>query len=167
LHDAQLKPNGSWTGWTSLGGVMKPNPVAVALDKSGSLEVFVLGQDDQIWRTVRATNGTWVGFTPMPVAGYVVAKAQLNPPAAVTNVDGRIEVLATDGVNAWDIAQPAAGSWRNAAWSTFQLAPADFVLTPAAAVGADGRVVAYFARDLTNCDESEAVSLTQSTPGVW
>src|SRR5436309_2547693 len=48
----QVAPNGSWSGWRSLGGGFKParNPV-VARNADGRLELFVRGADtdNQLW----------------------------------------------------------------------------------------------------------------------
>jgi hypothetical protein len=47
-HIWQTTPNGTWSGWASLGGVLTSDPI-VASNADGRLEVFVRGTDNALW----------------------------------------------------------------------------------------------------------------------
>jgi hypothetical protein len=58
-HIWQTKPNNGWSGWSSLGGVIRGGPVG-SRNADGRLEVFVKGTDDALWHTWQsAPNNGW------------------------------------------------------------------------------------------------------------
>jgi hypothetical protein len=47
-HKWQVVPNGTWSGWDSMGGVITEDP-AVGSNADGRMEVFVRGTDGAVW----------------------------------------------------------------------------------------------------------------------
>jgi GH25 family lysozyme M1 (1,4-beta-N-acetylmuramidase) len=140
VHKWQTSPNGSWSGWASLGGVLHSNP-GIGRNADGRLEVFALGTDDRlyhVWQTV--TNGGWSGWGAF--GGVVLSGA----PHVGPNADGRLEVFATgtDG-HLHHVVELPGGGWSG--W----LPAGTFGVTGEPAVGrnADGRLE-VFARGTDN-----------------
>ena len=61
-----MRPNGSWSGFFSLGGSWKGTP-AVGRNADGRLEVFVEGRTDgRLWHNWQLVpNGTWYGWVTL------------------------------------------------------------------------------------------------------
>src|SRR6266511_1630162 len=93
----QLTPgsSGSWSGWYTLGGVIKAAPV-VATNADGRLEVFGVGSDNALWQRRQAQAGPSSGgwYIWRSLSGVIVGY-----PAVGKNADGRLEVFVwwTDG----------------------------------------------------------------------
>src|SRR5580704_11452992 len=79
---------GSWSVWSSLGGVVTSAPVVI-LNSDGRLEVFARGADGALWHTGQETanSRTWSDWASL--GGHVTSG-----PAATLNADGRLEVFA-------------------------------------------------------------------------
>jgi GH25 family lysozyme M1 (1,4-beta-N-acetylmuramidase) len=89
-HVWQTAPNGDWSAWSSLGGILHSDP-AVGSNDDGRLEVFALGSDDRLYHIWQ--DGTpqqeWTGW-----AAFGGVRLQ-NTPHVGANGDGRLEVFAT------------------------------------------------------------------------
>jgi hypothetical protein len=104
-HSWQSVPNGSYAGWVDRGG----NWLSLAATRgpSGGWQLFAVGTDRRLYRLA-----PWDGvpsWTAMPTA-------ELNRVSAMTNPDGRLELLVTNihgtTYQAWQsVARGAFGSW--------------------------------------------------------
>jgi acylphosphatase len=92
-HLWQLTPGGGWSGWTSLGGYISPDP-SLGQNQDGRLEVFAIGNDvisgsnsTHDWQNTAGTT-QWSGFNSLgnPPPGTV-------SPQVTQNQDGRLEVF--------------------------------------------------------------------------
>jgi acylphosphatase len=106
-HIWETAPNGGWSGWASLGGVITSEPT-VARNKDGRLEVFARGTDNALWHIWQtAPNNGWSGWASL--GGVITSR-----PAVGNDADGRLEVFARGTDDAlWHIWQtaPSAGPW--------------------------------------------------------
>jgi hypothetical protein len=98
---------GTWTDWTSLGGVIRSQPAAVST-QPGTLDVYVLGADNAIWARHFA-NGTWGPWWTL--GGYVS-----NAPTAVSSGGGVIDVFGVGSDAAVWTRRFANGGWGP--WTT-------------------------------------------------
>jgi hypothetical protein len=58
----QTSVGGSWASWLGLGGGCKPQ-LATAVNSTGFLDAFVVGQDSQIWYRSETAAGTFAGWS--------------------------------------------------------------------------------------------------------
>jgi M6 family metalloprotease-like protein len=101
----QVAPNGAWSGWNSLGGILTSEP-AVGRNRDGRLEVFARGTDGRLWQRWQTfPNLSWAGWGN----GLNTIQFQGNPVVA-SNQDGRLEVFVRAGL-------------RGTVWHTWQTAP--------------------------------------------
>jgi hypothetical protein len=116
LHAAQT-PEGTWTPWHFLRGQntsAAPHPgtsIAAALNTDGTLEVFALGSNLEVFRCRQAwPRGAWAEWRQMTNATRSIAGTSL---AVGQNLDGRLELfLAGTGqelLQAWQ--DSPSGSW--------------------------------------------------------
>ena len=111
----QTTPDGDWSEWWCHDGMselklqrLRP---AVARDADARLEVFAVGNDENLWHTSQSTpNGDWSPWScreAPPPAGIIGC------PAVAVSAEGRLElfVAGTDGVllHTWQIAP--GGAW--------------------------------------------------------
>jgi Repeat of unknown function (DUF346) len=92
-HNWQVTPNGGWSGWNSLGGLVTTD-AAVATNRDGRLEIFARGGDDALyhnWQT--SAGGGWSGWNSL--GGSITSD-----PSVDRNQDGRLEVFARGADNA-------------------------------------------------------------------
>lgn len=139
-HKWQNSPNGTWSAWAGLGGVLHSDPI-VGRNGDGRLEVFALGSDDtlwHIWQTApHAAWSAWSGFGGITLKGT---------PRVGPNADGRLEVFVTGGDDKLHhIAQAIGGGWSG--W--IDAGSFAVVGEPAIARNADGRLE-VFARGSDN-----------------
>jgi hypothetical protein len=109
----QSAPAGSWADWNSLGGApgvgFQDRP-AVAASADGRLELFVRGNDNQLWHAWQtAVGGPWSEWVNFENNGIGFQ----DHPAVASNADGRLEIFMTgyDGYvwHAWQV--QASGEW--------------------------------------------------------
>jgi len=82
----QFGANGSWTGWTSLGGTAASDPVAV-MSRTGGNAVFARFTDGNLYYCYQnGPTGTWSSWTNL--GGPIVGK-----PAVGKSPDGRMDVF--------------------------------------------------------------------------
>ena len=89
----QTSPNGTWTGWSPLGGGVLPAgaPISVGRNADGRLEMFAVaanGRSYSSWQT--SPNGNWTLWSAL--GGGVLPAAA--PIAVGRNADGRLEMFA-------------------------------------------------------------------------
>jgi len=115
----QVSAVDAWSGWVSeeTGGVAFSDHPAVVTSADGRLELFITGQDGNIWHKwqTAASNG-WVSWVSERSGGGGFIAA----PAAGRNGDGRLELFAVaqDG-NLWHKWQTVANNgWTD--WASFQ-----------------------------------------------
>jgi len=108
-HIWQTAPNGNWSGWLPLGGVITTEPVC-ARNADGRLEVFARGADNALWHIWQtAPNNGWSSWASL--GGVLTSR-----PACARNRDGRLEVFARGTDDAlWHIWQTAP----NNGWSAW------------------------------------------------
>ncbi|HEX4002758.1 MAG TPA: hypothetical protein VHX36_08920 [Candidatus Acidoferrales bacterium] len=99
-HLWQLVPSGGWSGWTSLGGYILPDP-SLGQNQDGRLEIFAIGDDvfsgsntTHNWQLSPGTT-QYSGFSSLgnPPPGTVSAQV-------AGNQDGRLEIFGDGGDNA-------------------------------------------------------------------
>jgi hypothetical protein len=118
-HRAQTAPNGpGWSDWQSLerpGGKEAAGTPALAQDKDGSLEVFVVRQSDTtVWHASDHHETGWSGWDSLDKPGGGVS-LEPNGIAVASNSDGRLELFVTDSQAIWHRWQRQQGGWSH--WS--------------------------------------------------
>lgn len=110
-HIWQVAPNGTWSGWASLGS---PTPTSVVSapsvrkNQDGHLEAFVISSDGALWHIWQTTpGGTWGNWFSLGTPSSSVNA--LGDPFVSENDDGRLEAF-------------AVGS-DDALWHTWQVTP--------------------------------------------
>ena len=64
-HIWQTAPNGVWSGWAPLGGIITSEPLCTR-DADGRLEVFARGTDNALWHIWQtAPNNGWSGWASL------------------------------------------------------------------------------------------------------
>lgn len=152
LHSWQLAPNGGWSGWADLGGVLAGEPV-VAKNQDGRLEVFAVGGDGAVWHQWQlAPNGGWSGWASL--GGQVQRRI-----AVGTNADGRLEVFAIGG----DSGLWHAWQWKpNGEWSWWVSLGGQALGPPTVAANADGRLEVF-----VRGGDAVAYHQWQTADGKW
>ena len=111
-HIWETAPDGGWSGWASLGGVITSEPT-VGRNADGRLEVFARGTDNALWHIWQtAPNNGWSGWASL--GGVITSR-----PAVGNDADGRLEVFARGTDDAlWHIWEttPSGGPWS--AWAS-------------------------------------------------
>jgi acylphosphatase len=112
-HIWETTPNGGWSGWASLGGVITSEPT-VARNADGRLEVFARGTDNALWHIWQTapSAGPWSAWASL---GGVITSS----PTVSNDADGRLQAFARGTDDAlWHIWQtaPSAGPWS--AWAS-------------------------------------------------
>jgi kumamolisin len=114
-HNYQTTPNGSWSGWASLG---TPSGVAlqglsIITNADGRLEVFASGSDGNLWHIYQDTpNGGWTGWSSLGNPGSAIGSL-----VVARNADGRAEVFAngSNGIMYHVYQKAPNGGWSG--WS--------------------------------------------------
>jgi hypothetical protein len=57
-HLSQTTAGGSWSGWTTLNGVLQP-PSSAAQNQDGRIAAFVAGGDGGLWTIEQTAPGSW------------------------------------------------------------------------------------------------------------
>ena len=133
----------SWSGWTSLGGWILPQP-SVARNKDGRLEVFAIGKDffsgENVTHNfqVPPSGTTWVGFSSLgnPPPGVI-------SPLAGSNQDSRLEIfgIGTDKALWHNFQTTPGGGWSG--WSSLGIPGSGTNWSIALAQNADGRLEVF------------------------
>ncbi len=109
-----------WGGWSSLGfpqgqsgGVLTSAAPAVALNRDGRMEVFLL-ISGKIWHSWQKSAGAqeWMPWRPL---GGPDEGGPVGLPTAALDVDGRLQVLTASGSSVWMRGQhgPGQGPWES------------------------------------------------------
>ena len=132
-HMWQTEPNGGWSTWSSLGGVLTSDR-AVGRNADGRLEVFVRGTDDALWHIWQVSpNGGWSSWASL---GGVIT----SDPFVSRNLDGRLEVFARGTDHAlWHVWQMAP----NSGWSAWASLGGVITSDPVVGQNNDGRLEAF------------------------
>jgi hypothetical protein len=94
--------DGSWAGWTSLGGQAKS--IAVGASPTGQEAVFVIDPYNKVYVNYQNSSGTWGGWTSLG--------GQAKSIAVTTNASGLEDVFAIDTYNKVYVNhQTSAGTW--------------------------------------------------------
>jgi hypothetical protein len=114
-HRAQTAPNGlAWSEWRSLarpGGEKATATPVLAQNKDGRLELFVVRYNDEtVWHASQQAETGWSGWDSLdkPSGGISL---EPNAITVARNVDGRLELFATDGQAMWHRFQRQDGGW--------------------------------------------------------
>lgn len=121
LHAWQTTPNGSWTEWSFLRGQNTTawphagTSLAAARNSDGSLEVFALGSNLEVFRCRQlGPGGAWGGWQQLTNAAINITGTSL---AVGQNQDGRLELFLVgtgqDVLQAWQTTP--SGNWTE--WS--------------------------------------------------
>jgi hypothetical protein len=111
-HIWETTPNGGWSGWASLGGVITSEPT-VGRNADGRLEVFARGTDNALWHIWQTapSAGPWSGWASL---GGVITSS----PTVSNDANGSLQAFARGTDDAlWHIWQTAPNNgW--AAWAS-------------------------------------------------
>ncbi|MGB8909097.1 MAG: hypothetical protein WCC84_10150, partial [Candidatus Cybelea sp.] len=122
---------GAWKGWSGWGdslgaplpGLSKYSGPTVGSNADGRLEVFVLGNDSNIWHIWQvAPNSGWSAWSSLPIGTGVTIRPLPGTWQCGRNNDGRLEIFVV-GANqgdSWDVYH----IWQtapNGGWSDWQL----------------------------------------------
>jgi acylphosphatase len=132
-HRWQTTPNGNWSDWASLGGLLTTD-AAVARNRDGRLEIFARGADDALWHIWQtAPNGNWSTWNSL-------GGSLTSDPSVDHNQDGRLEVFARGADNAlWHNWQTAP----NGGWSGWHSLGGVITSDPEVYHDADGRLEVF------------------------
>jgi PA-IL-like protein len=91
----------NWSSWRSIGhppGVSLQDPVRVATNADGHVEIFAWGSDGKLWHSWQTDTflrdfSAWTSL-PLPAGPWSVAQLEV-----AANQDGRLEVFVKDGVH--------------------------------------------------------------------
>jgi hypothetical protein len=168
-HAWQTTPGDDWTGWHSLGtpsdgvSLMSVDPPVVARNEDGRLELFMRGNDEELWHCWQREAGSrpWAAWSPL---GSPSDQLKLSgPPMVERNRDGRLEVFAqaSDG-EIWHRWQQAAGADRWAAWSRLGTIEGSGELSVGVGAHADGQLALFAVR--TDTDNVQVQERHQTAP---
>ena len=115
-----------WYGWTSLGGILTSDPVAVS-QGAGKVDVFVRGADGALWQK-EYNNNAWGGWTSL---GGIIYPGT-GP--AVSSSAGRLDVF-VEGMN---LALWHQGN--NGAWSGWESLGGVLTSSPVATSSTSGKI---------------------------
>ena len=144
------KPGGGWSEWTShstpAGVGLNTTPPVLAPNSQGRLELFVVGDDHQLWHLWQtAPSGGWSGWTAHGAPPNT--DLNYNKPALAAGVDGRLELFICGADRQlWHIWQTTpGGGWSP--WTSHgrppqvdPTAPAGVWETPALALNSERRL---------------------------
>ena len=142
----QTSPNGTWTGWSPLGGGVLPAgaPISVGRNADGRLEMFAVaanGRSYSSWQT--SPNGNWTGWSLL--GGGVLPAAA--PIAIGRNADGRLEMFAVAAngrsYSSWQL--KPNGNWT--VWSPLGRGALPAAAPISVAPNADGRLQMFAIAD--------------------
>ncbi|MFI9645711.1 hypothetical protein ACIHAA_05350 [Streptomyces sp. NPDC052040] len=118
FYGTSRRSDGSWTGQTALSGAgdafrFQGSRESVAAMPDGSAQVVGIGNDGNIWHTIRRADGSWQGWNILPAAD------NRNPGFAATDTaitgmpdgDAQIVAVGKDGY-AYHTIRRADGSWQ-------------------------------------------------------
>src|SRR5579864_728466 len=109
LWTANFTPGGTWSGWSTQGGVLEGDPGSAGNATTGMV-VFVAGQDGAEW--YKTYNGTtWTGWTS--IGGHVIG----GPGVATGATNGEVDLFVRGEDNAvyWKVIKGGiwTASWAN------------------------------------------------------
>jgi D-alanyl-D-alanine carboxypeptidase len=110
-EDAQNGPNGSFLGWSSLGGPAAfSGPPVVGYNADQRMQIFLRGSDNNIWTAAKALNGAWGAWSSIggDVRGAVTVGYQTN---------GAIQIFARSSSNTVITASQGGPNGTFGAWS--------------------------------------------------
>jgi len=108
LHEVR-NTDGSWTGFSPLGGAAKD--IAVTTFPNGSGQVLAVGADDVVYHRQRNTDGSWTDFAPLNGVGTdTPAKAKRVSISGNLNGSAQIEIVGWDDA-VYHRVRNADGSW--------------------------------------------------------
>ncbi len=159
----EARPGGPWEAWRALPGVGARSQIALLAHRDGSLDAYVRGDDDHLFRNRRKPAGIWGVWQDL--GGRLATE-----PVPLLHPDGRQEVLAVEapagipndpaparGVGVI-LSQPAPGK-PFGEWTGLG---GELTVTPAAALGPDGALELISRTPL-----GAACSNRRSPRGVW
>lgn len=85
----ESRPGGPWGPWRALPGVGARSQIALLAHADGSLDAYVRGDDDHLFRNRRSPAGVW--GTWQDLGGRLATE-----PVPLLHPDGRVEVLAVE-----------------------------------------------------------------------
>jgi hypothetical protein len=162
-------PGNYWSAWSPLGGRWPGTPIP-CVNKDGSIEVFVKGNDSAYWHNWQlepsgGRTGGWSGWSSLGVSPR--GESWLTDPVVSQNADGRLEIFArAAGDVLWHNWQIVRGwwLWTHIEWSGWASLGGDLVSEPEVLPNADGRLEAFVMGPARN----EISHIWQTTPnGQW
>ena len=165
----QTSPNGTWTGWSPLGGGVLPAgaPISVGRNADGRLEMFAVAANGRSYSSWQLKpNGNWTVWSPLG-RGALPAAA---PISVAPNADGRLQMfaIADNGrsYSSWQL-QPN-GNWTG--WSLLGGGALPVGAPISVGRNADGRLemfaIAGNSRAYTSWQTSPNGNWTQWSP-IW
>jgi len=110
LYTSIQASDGTWSTWTSLGGLIFSEPVAV-LNNNGRLQVFVIGGDHSVWSRLQNGDGSFAWWSRVGAVNYV------NTLVLTQNDDGTVVVFGRGPDNnlygIWQTSTSDPSGWSN------------------------------------------------------
>ena len=159
----EARPGGPWGAWRALPGVGARSQVALLAHADGSLDAYLRGDDDHLFRNRRNPAGVWGVWQDL--GGQLATE-----PVPLLHPDGRVEVLAVEAAAGIPndpapargvcviLSQPAPGK-PFGEWTGLG---GELTVTPAAALGPDGALEVISRMPL-----GAVCSNRRSPRGVW
>lgn len=149
--------NGSWGGWSPLGGTLMSSPDAASWG-SGHLDVYVRGLDNNVYYR-RYLNGSWADWAS---AGQPNVGA-ISDPSAVSWGAGRVDLFVRGGDNAlWH--RP----YSNNSWGSWESLGGTLTTGPDAASPGSGQIQVFLAgvnKAMWRCTYSNGACIWDQVPG--
>ncbi|HVD13101.1 MAG TPA: ABC transporter substrate-binding protein [Actinomycetota bacterium] len=134
----ETRAGGTWGAWRVLPGVAVRSQLALLAHADGSLDAYVRGDDDHLFRSRRNPAGLWGIWQDL--GGRLATE-----PVGVLHPDGRVEILAVAAAGTADDQAPASGAGMilaqpapGKAFGEWTSLGGELTVTPAVALGPDG-----------------------------
>jgi hypothetical protein len=112
---------GTWAGWGEVQGIGAPNFAAsdasIAVNSDGSAQIVAIGNDGNLYHTIRNTDGTWAGWGELQGVGAPSFTAKAVSITADSDGSAQIVAIGNDG-NLYHTIRNTDGTW--AGWGELQ-----------------------------------------------
>ncbi|MFD5933705.1 hypothetical protein [Streptomyces sp. NPDC060333] len=108
------RADGSWTGWSVVAGVNAPEfrgrALAIAALPGGDSQIAAIGNDGNIWHTVRRADGGWQGWNGPPGVSTAMMGAESVAITGMSNGNSQVLAVGLDG-NVHHSTRERSGEW--------------------------------------------------------
>ncbi|MFD8599325.1 CHAP domain-containing protein [Kitasatospora sp. NPDC059646] len=124
--------NGTWQGWNGVAGFggaasFAANSISLAGMPNGDAQLVAVGNDGNIYHSIRLANGSWQGWGPVAGVGSAANFAASSIGITSTpNGDAQLVAVGNDGI-AYHNARFASGSWQG--WGSLGFGAVNVAIT--------------------------------------